>query len=152
MNTVIKHFGSITKEGKIIFLNEELWNEQRVSLAGKDFELTIQERKRKASPSQFSYYFGGILPTCLKCEAFSHFYTVEEVHDNVFSQMFLCHQTMVNLKGVRYTANHVRRLSELSKKELSEFIEKVLNWCAENNIEILPADQYTSKFYREIEK
>lgn len=148
MNTTIKHFGKILPNGNIVFSNEELWGEQRAALAGKDFELTIKERVRKATPSQYSYYFGGILQTCLKCEAFSHFYTVEEIHDSVFSQMFLKYQTQAELKGVHYTATHVRSLSGLSKKELSEFVEKVLNWCAENGIEILPAENYSNKFYK----
>lgn len=149
---VIKHFGKILPNGNISFLNEGLWNEQRQSLAGKDFELTIKERVRKPTPSQFSYYWGGILPTCLKCEAFSHFYTVEEIHSSVFSQMFLQDQTRVNFKGVSYTATHTKSLSGLSKKELSEFIDKVLMWCGENGVEVLPAENYVNKFYREIDK
>jgi hypothetical protein len=45
---------------------------------------------------------------------------------------------------------HVRSLAELSKKETAEFVEKVLMWCEQNEILILPAEQYVEKYYKEV--
>ena len=63
MKPTIRHFGNISENGTISFNDNELWENQRMSLRGKRFELVIKERVQKPSPNQFSYLFGGILPT-----------------------------------------------------------------------------------------
>ncbi len=146
----LRHFGRILDNGNISFYNSEMWEQQRFILRGKEFELTIKERHKRPSVNQIGYYFGGILRTCLTCEAFSHFQTVEDIHKDIFAPMFLSYQTKVYLGKASWMVNHVRGLGDLSKSETSEFVEKVLMWCAENEINILPSDQYVEKYYREI--
>lgn len=146
----IKHFGKITLSGKICFYDTEMWENQKTSLAGKDFELIIKERHRRPSLSQFGYYFGGILKTCLQDEKFSHYTKVEEIHEEIFRPMFLAYQVRVVVGNKKWDKVCVKSLTELSKEETSQFIENVLNFCASEGIEILPAEQYTDKYYREI--
>lgn len=146
----LRHYGRVLPNGNIVFYQPELWAQQRESLAGKDFELTIKEKHKRPSVSQFSYYFGGILATCLTCEQFSHYTTVEEIHEQVFKPLFLSYSVMVIVGKKKWQKTCVKSLTELSKQETSEFIENVLNFCAQEGIEILPAEQYTDKFYREI--
>jgi len=55
MNVEIKHFGRILPNGNISFYNNEMWQEQRQSLAGKEFELTLKEKFKRPTVSQFSY-------------------------------------------------------------------------------------------------
>lgn len=149
-NPIIRHFGRVKPNGDILFYDVQLWANQRDSLAGKEFELVIKEKQRRPSVNQFGYYYGGILATCITCEMFGHFSTVEEIHKEVFAPEFLSYQTKVYLGKMSFTRTHVKSLGELSKSEVSEFVEKVLNWCAMNDIEILPADKYVEKYYKEV--
>ena len=150
MKIQIRHFGRILDSGKIVFYDSELWENQRYSLKGKEIELVIKEKIRRPSVNQFSYYFGGILGTCLTCEMFSHFSTVEQIHKEVFAPEFLSYQNKVTIGKMSLMRTHVRSLAELSKKETAEFVEKVLMWCEQNDILILPAEQYVEKYYKEV--
>lgn len=150
MNVQVRHFGRVLPNGNISFYNVELWQEQRESLAGKEFELTIKERHKRPSVSQFGYYWGGILKTCLQHESFSHYTTVEELHKDVFQPMFLSYQVRIVVGKKKWDKTMVKSLTELNKKETSEFIDNVLNFIAQEGVFILPPEQYTDKYYREI--
>ena len=128
---VLKHFAKIANNGNISFYHKELWNEQRLSLIGKEVEITIKERHRKPSISQFSYYWGGILRTCLQHESFSHYTSVEELHKEVMQPLFLGYQVRVVVGGKKYDKHMVKSLTELNKEETSKFIENVLNFVAQ---------------------
>lgn len=149
-NVQIRHFGRVLPNGNISFYNVELWQEQRESLAGKEFELTIKERHKRPSVSQFGYYWGAILKTCLQNESFSHYTTVEELHKEVMAPMFLCYQIRVVVGKKKYDKHMVKSLTELNKKETSEFIDNVLNFVAQEGVIVLSPESYTDKYYREI--
>jgi|694.fasta_scaffold00323_12 hypothetical protein len=149
-NITIKHFGRVLPNGNISFYNVDLWQEQRESLAGKEFELTIKERHKRPSVSQFGYYWGAILKTCLQNESFSHYTTVEELHKEVMAPMFLCYQIRVVVGKKKYDKHMVKSLTELNKKETSEFIDNVLNFVAQEGVIVLSPESYTDRYYREI--
>ena len=151
MKITLRHFGKIHENGNIIFYDNKMWENQRLSLRGKEFELVIKPKLKRPSPNQFSYYFGGILGTCITCEQFSHYSTVEEIHNEVFKPMYLSYQVMVKVGDKKWQKTVTRSLSELNKEETSEFIQNVLNFCAQEGIEILEADKYVQKHYRKIE-
>jgi hypothetical protein len=146
----LRHFGRVLPNGNISFYNVDLWQEQRESLAGKEFELTIKERHKRPSVSQFGYYWGAILKTCLQNESFSHYTTVEELHKEVMAPMFLCYQIRVVVGKKKYDKHMVKSLTELNKKETSEFIDNVLNFVAQEGVIVLSPESYTDKYYREI--
>lgn len=150
MNIDIRHFARILDNGKLIFYNLDMFEEQKLSLRGKEVELIIKEKHKRPTVSQFSYYWGGILGTCLTCECFNHYSTKEELHKEVFAPMYLSYQVRVIVGKKKWDKVMVKSLSELNKKETSEFIENVINFCAEQDIIILPSEQYIEKFYREI--
>lgn len=150
MNVEIKHFGRILPNGNISFYNNELWNDQRQSLAGKEFELSIKERHKRPSVSQFSYYWGAILKTCLQNESFSHYLTVEELHRDVMQPLFLGYQVRVVVGKKKYDKHMVKSLSDLNKKETSEFIENVLNFIAQEGVIVLDPEQYKERYYKEV--
>jgi|SRR6478609_1682474 len=152
MKTVIRHFGRVLENGNISFYNEELWENQRLSLRGCDFELVIKKKLRKPSPDQFGYMFGGILSTMLTCEQFSHYNDPKELFDDVFAPMFLSYNIMVKVGEKKWMRTKERHLSDLNKEETSALIEKMLIYCAQEGIEVLPADQYVNKYYRTEEK
>ena len=149
-NIQIRHFGRVLPNGNISFYNVELWQEQRESLAGKEFELTIKERHKRPSVSQFGYYWGAILKTCLQNESFSHYTTVEELHKEVMAPMFLCYQIRVVVGKKKYDKHMVKSLTELNKAETSEFIDNVLNFVAQEGVIVLSPESYTDRYYREI--
>lgn len=148
---VLKHFAKIANNGNISFYHKELWDEQRLSLIGKEVEITIKERHRKPSISQFSYYWGGILRTCLQHESFSHYTTVEELHKEVMQPMFLGFQVRVVIGGKKWDKPMVKSLTELNKIETAKFIDNVLNFVAQEGVIILQPEQYTEKYYKEID-
>ena len=147
MDVKIKHVGKVEK-GKKRYYNPDIYAKQLQALEGREFVEIIQERPKRRTPDQHGYYFGGILATCLKTEYFSHFYTVEELHENFFGPLFLSYSVRVEVGNEVYNQKKERRVSSLSRKEFSEFIDKVLNWCGENGITILPSEQYHSEFYK----
>lgn len=150
MKVEIKHFGRILDNETLVFYNLDMFQEQKVSLRGKEFELVIKEKHKRPTVSQFSYYWGGILGTCLTCECFSHYTTKEELHKEIFAPLFLAYQVRVVVGKKKWDKVMVKSLSELNKKETSEFIENVINFCAEQGVVILPSEQYIEKYYREI--
>lgn len=150
MNVTIRHFGRCLDNGNIVFYNKEIWDEQRSVLAGKEIELVIKERHKRPSVSQFGYYWGGILKTCLQHESFSHYTTVEELHKEVMAPMFLSYQIRIVVGKKKWDKTMVKSLTELNKRETSEFIDNVLNFVAQEGVLILPPEQYTDKYYREI--
>jgi len=52
MKMQIRHFGRILDNGKIVFYDSELWENQRYSLKGKEIELVIKE---KLAPKGLKY-------------------------------------------------------------------------------------------------
>lgn len=152
MNPTIRHFFRILDNGNIVFYNPEMFENQKISMRGKEGELIMKERVKRPSFNQTGYYFGGILRTCLTCEMFSHYSDVQDIHKELFAPMFLSYQTKVFLGKASWMQQHIRSFGELTKLETSEFIDKVLRWCEENEIVILPAEQYVEKFYKEVTK
>lgn len=152
MNPIIRHFGKVTHGGNIFFYELELWKQQLLSLAGKEFEIVIKEKHKRPTVSQFGYYFGGILKTCLQYEQFSHYTSVEELHKEVFQPMFLGYQVRVVVGKKKFDKVMVKSLSDLNKQETAEFIDNVLNFLATEGIVILPKEQYVEKYYREIKQ
>jgi len=148
----IRHFGRVLPNGNISFYNVELWQEQRESLAGKEFELTIKQRHKRPSVSQFGYYWGAILKTCLQNESFSHYSTVEELHREVMAPMFLCYQVRVIVGKKKYDKHMVKSLTELNKQETSEFIDNVLNFVAQEGVLVLSPEQYTDMYTDNIDR
>lgn len=150
MKTDVRHYGKITPEGKIIFTHPELWDEQRLALRGNDFELIIKKRVKKPSVDQFSYLFGGILRSIMNTNQFSHYDNPKELFEEIFSPMYLSYQVMAKAGKKRWLVNKERHLSDLSKEEMGELIDKMLIYCGQEGIEILDKEQYSNKFYKEI--
>lgn len=146
---MIKHYG-VVKNGKKIYHNPFLYKQQLQALEGKEFMELIEEKHYKPSQDQHSYYRGGILGTCIQTEYFSHFANEDAIHADFFAPMFLSYTVQVVTPEKSYIQTKIRSTAELTKKEYSEFIEKVINWCGLNEIEIAPAELYHSRYYKTI--
>ncbi len=143
----IRHFGVI-KNGKRVYHNLSLHHQQLLALEGKEFEEVIKERVKKNTLSQYAFYYGAILPTCHNSEMFSHYNKPEDIHEDYFADMFLSYKKLIQLPdGKRVEKTKVKSLSELNRKEMSAFIEKVIAECETNGINILSEEQYKNKTY-----
>ena len=72
------------------------------------------------------------------------------MHKEVMAPMFLCYQIRVVVGKKKYDKHMVKSLTELNKKETSEFIDNVLNFVAQEGVVVLSPESYTDKYYREI--
>lgn len=151
MKLLIKHYG-VVKNGKKLYHNPFLYKQQLQALEGKEFVEIIEEKHRNASPDQHRFYRGGILGTCIQTEYFSHFPTEDSIHENFFAPMFLSYTQQVITPKESKIITKVRSTADLSKKEYSEFIEKVINWCGSEGIEIGNSEDYHSRYYKTIVK
>ena len=147
----IKHYGKV-RNGKISFHNEQLWEQQRWALEGKEFELIIKQRHRPVSNDQYGYYYGGILTTCFNSEIFSAFDKSADIHI-YFEDKFLSYKTMLAVGNNKKEIVRHRSLTSLNKTEMSEFIDRVLIHCRTDlQIEVLAPDQYYLSLYKTKEK
>ena len=150
MNTLIRHYGKIVNS-KMIFYNKELLDNSVLQLNGREFELVIKEKSKRASTDQFGYYRGGILGTCHETEMFSHFNGRDEIHENYFAPLFLSYKVMVELPGKKYELTKVRSLADLTMKEFAEFITRVIAHCeSELGIAIANSEDYYITKYKTI--
>ncbi len=150
MKAQVKHQAKVVN-GKILYYNQELYSSHLYKLEGKQVDVIIKERFKKASLDQFGYYFGGILKACHESEYFSHFDKSEDI-DVYFEDKFRSYRRMVILPNERYEVKKHRGLSELSTSEMAEFMERVLAHCSELGINVLSPEEYHITHYSTIIK
>lgn len=124
------------------FYNIPLLNHCKNELEGKEFELVLKEKHSRVTNSQYRYYFGGVLRTCYQTEMFSHFDKADDIHEMFFGPKFLSYTKVVEVGKEKSLVKRVPSLTTITRKELGEFIDKVIIWCAEHSIVILSPEQY----------
>lgn len=151
--TIIKHYGKIIK-GKMVCYNESLYQETIYELEGKEFELIIKEKSRKASTDAHGYYRAGIIGECLKSEVFGG-WDREEIHDH-FASLFLTYVThekaLYDGKTIFKEVIKKQSTADLNSKEMFEYCEKCIRWCAQHEITIHTPEQYHLSKFKTIEK
>lgn len=143
----IRHLG-VVREGQRIYYNIELHKKQLIQLEGKEFEEIIKEKLVKPSSDTHGYYRKGIIGTCLESEKFGG-WEESEVHA-FFANMFLRTTLVKEIDGKEYSIPYITSTGDLSQKEMNEFLEKVIAWLAQEEIEILPSENYKIAKYRTI--
>lgn len=147
MKIEIRHYGRV-RDGVVIYDIPALYDQQLRELEGKDIVMTIKKRHEKPSRSQYNYYRGAILVACHKSEKFKHFDNKDDIHEAYFAPKFLSYKKLVRIDNQKpYEVPLVRSLAELSKEEISEFLERVLADLAENDIECPAPEDYYNKYY-----
>ena len=147
MKYQIYHTGRV-RNGKTIFDNVELYQQNLLELEGKEFSLIIKEKHKKPSNNQYGYYRGGILPVCYESEHFINMDKKDDIHEYYFAPKFLSYKKLVVIGGQTKEVSRVRSLADLSNKEMSEFIERVISDCYELGIEVMPAESFYNKYYQ----
>lgn len=152
-NTTIRHFGKVIR-GKRVYDNQLLHQQTIHSLEGNEFEEVIKLKNKKVSNDAHAYYRAGIVGECLNYEIFKG-WTREEIHEQHFAPMFLSYTyTVKYIAGTETMYRDETRISStssLSSKEMYEFCEKCIQWCAENEIIVHSPEQYIlNKFTTQI--
>lgn len=144
---LIKHYGRVVN-GRKDYYNKALYYQQIALLEGKEFEEVIKIRHKKVTNDQYAYYFGAVLTTCFETELFCAFDKAADVHA-YFEDKFLSYKTMIIVGDVKKEITKYHSLSQLGKKEMSEFIERVLMHLRNDlNIIVLSPEEFYLENYR----
>ena len=141
---ILKHYGKIEK-GKVIYYNPMLFISTQKQLEGKEFELILKEKAKRVSHDAHAYYRAGIIGECMENEMFGG-WDREEIHEH-FVGLFLSEvvvEKAFDKKGntIHKESIKKRSTSSLSSKEMKEFTENCIRWCAEHDIIIKTSEQY----------
>jgi len=148
----IRHYG-IMKGRKIHLHNVPLFNKNADGLDGKRIELTIKEVHETPSSDQHAYYRGAVIETGLTAECFGG-WSGDELH-KFFVDLFLGiikHVEVKHKDGSLHITDRrdVPSLSDLSKKEMAEYVEKCIMFLAQEGIVVHTPDQYKLNKYKTI--
>lgn len=147
MKLLINHYGRV-RNGELIYSLPELLDQNIRELEGSNFVMTLKKQHEKPSISQYGFYRGCILICCHKSEAFVAMDTKDSIHEKYFAPRFLSYKTIAEVSGKRYEVTLVRSLADLSKEEMSEFLERVIAHCEELGISVPPPELFYQKYYQ----
>lgn len=149
MSLQLKHRGLVNHDGELKFYNIPMWQQQKLNLRGKEFQLVITEVKRKPSKDLFGYFFGGILQEAYQYETFSHMDSAEDIHYDIYAPRFLKHTKLVRFKNETWEKQDVRRLSDLEEPEMAHYVKRVkIALLAEEGIKVRTPEEYYSSLYQ----
>jgi hypothetical protein len=146
---IIKHFGKVVN-GKRIYYRPELHIEALHDLEGQEFEEVIKLKFKKVTNDAHGFYRGGILGECMDYELFAG-WERDDIHEH-FARLFLSHKRMVKYIAGDETMFReetiVQSSGDLSTREMFQFCQKCIQWCAEKGIVIKDPEQYYLDKYK----
>ena len=148
MSVDIKHIGRIDENGKKVYYNPALYRDQIDLLRGHEFVEIIKKKHQKVTQSQHGYYRGVILPICHKTNRFIHFDTKDTIHDDYFAPKFLSYIKVVEIDGKVTEQKKEKSISNLSKEEMAEFLERVISDCTDNQIRVPSPEEHYHEYYK----
>jgi hypothetical protein len=119
-------------------------------LEGQRFEETIKLEHKSVSKDAHGYYRGGVLGECMEYELFGG-WDREDVHQH-FAKLFLSYKVYVKYLNQDRTTSFkeetkITSTADLSSKEMFEYCERCIQWCAERGIIIkTPEEYYLGKY------
>jgi hypothetical protein len=148
-NVIIKHRGKVVN-GKRIYDNFNLHIESIHDLEGQRFEETIKLEHKSVSNDAHGYYRGGVLGECMDYELFRGWERAE-IHEH-FAGLYLSYKK--HTKYIDKSENtsfkeetKTQSTADLSSKEMFEYCERCIQWCAERGIIIkTPEEYYLGKY------
>lgn len=143
-----RRFYGKVKGGSLVFSMENIarWKEllQMIEAGSGEFELEIKQREYRPTSSQFGYLYGGIYREALRSNKFASW--TEDQMEHFFGDMFLAERITIELPGKPVEVKRViRSTASLTRRELSEFIEKVIAWLANEGIVVSGPEDYYPK-------
>lgn len=143
-----KHYFRVIN-GRFIFKDQEMFNYIKRIFEGKEGFAIIKDIKHDVTPNQYAYYFGGIIrKECMVSETFGGLKEAQ-IHDILLREVSGTVKAIKNKAGEVKMVETVPDFSSFSKKEMSEYIEKVIALLqTEYGIYPKPAEHYKyNKFY-----
>jgi hypothetical protein len=135
------------KNGKLLMSeqNAKRWAAilQQIEAGSGEFELEIKQREHRPNTNQYGYLYGGIYRETLLTNKFKGW--TEDELEKFFGELFLGDRITIEVSGEPVKVKRiVKSTSSLTHKELSEFIERVIAWLANEGIAVSgPEDYYT---------
>lgn len=147
----IRHFGKV--QGKQMRFNEQnrLKFEkalEAIEASGGDFEMQITPCSAPVAADQQAYYRSFVRHTLVGCEIFSD-WNENRIH-KFFASRYLRYNKIEVVGGIEHVVWNVESTANIGKKRMAEFIESVIQWCAEENIIIGTPEDYHSGKYKTI--
>lgn len=146
-------YGTI-KNGKRLYWKPNLHQTLISSLEGKVFEEIIRERIEPSTDDQRGYLFGAIIrKTCMNTELFGG-WTEDEIYDFFAGKFFSVKKTVI-FKGKEYTIKKPLSLNKRNgagKKRVSEFISRIVEFLANEGIEVQDPSSYKLNSYSKINR
>lgn len=144
MSKVKYRLYGIIRNGVKKYYNPNLYNTVMAELEGKEFEEVTIEKHKAVSSDHHGFYRAGIVGECAKAEMFGG-WTREEIH-KMFADMFLSYviteKRIKDGKTIYVEKVEKESTSGINSKEMAEFCEKCIQWCAENGIIIHDPEDY----------
>lgn len=142
----VYHYGTV-KGGRIIYDRPLFFESELIRLEGKVVKVVVEERKEKKTVPQLAFYFGGIVrKTCMSSTLFEGW--MEEEIDQFFRRRFLSYIKTIHLSDSTITPVQViNELRDLTKEEMTVFVNHVIQFLAENGIEVLEPEMYKYNKY-----
>lgn len=140
MESTINFYGTVVN-GEMMHYRPILLKQHLHTMEGKEFRLTVTERETDNTKDQHGFYrYGIIRVTCMQTELFAG-WRQDEIHD-FFSDRFLTTETSKEIGGKMVVFRKKRSTSNLSKKQMAEFIQNVISFLADHGIHPLPPEEY----------
>lgn len=148
----MKHYGVVTK-GKVMYYNPLLFLEVISQLEGKQFELIIKEKHKRVSSDAHGFYRAGVIGECMKSEMFAG-WEREEIHEH-FTGLYLTYVTHEKCfkdgKTIYKEVIKKESTASLSSKDMFDYCQKCIMWCAQNDIIIHSPEEYRLGKFKTIE-
>lgn len=144
----IRYFGRV--QGKQMRFNDQnrLKFEkalEAIEASGGDFELMIRPCSAPTTEDQHAYYRSFIRNTLVGCEIFSD-WDENRIHD-FFASRYLRYSKIEIVKDREHLVWHVESTANIGKKRMAQYIDSVINWCAQEGITIgSPEDYHNGKY------
>lgn len=142
----IYHLGTV-KNGRVVYDRPVFLQSELDKLEGRQIRIYFEEIKEKKSIPQLAFYFGGIIrKTCMGSTLFEGW--MEGEIDQFFRTRFLSYIKTIRSSDGTVTFTTVQNeLRDLTKDEMTLFINHVIQFLAENGIEVLEPEMYKYNKY-----
>jgi len=139
---IYKHQGRVTNRSTVKLLDSAFFNKHIESLKGKQIEIIVLEKEESPTVKQYGYYHGAIIPAALETEEFGGWEHKEL--DKELTKMFLSFKAMATIAGrdEEQEVTITPSKGNISRVEMTTFIEKALAFLAERGITIKPIEHY----------
>jgi len=123
--------GSVT-HGKVCLDDKQAYMVWLAGLEGKEIELLVRKRVKKRTTAQLRYLFGVVYEVPLKHSEDFGGWSKDEIHDAMLAE-----HSYDFVNGLK----KIKRTSDMSTAELTEYIDAVKRFMAERNIFIPDAGE-----------